>query len=232
MVPPKRRERDSQMAKETILLAARDIFARDGFGAARVDAVAAASGYNKSLIFQYFGDKLGLYQAVVQCAKEQVLDDLFELALAGLCYNEQLTETMVREALATLIRKYFDYLLAHPHLVRIMAWEAAEGWHAYTMMHHAKLTLPRPLKDGEQHRSRLQLVSKYLRKAQAQSFIRAEVDPDLLLAYVLDLCTFHLISLPRYQLLLPGRDFSSPEALTHAREQIVILILHGALMPS
>ena len=53
-----RRERDAEVARGAILDAAEEIFAREGFDGARVDAIAEASGYNKSLIFHYFEDKL------------------------------------------------------------------------------------------------------------------------------------------------------------------------------
>ena len=71
---PERRGRvhDAEGARRAILNAAEEVFAEHGFDGARVDAIAAASGYNKSLIFQYFGDKLGLYAAVVRRAERQM----------------------------------------------------------------------------------------------------------------------------------------------------------------
>src|SRR5690348_13213531 len=105
-----RRERDSQKAKAAILAAAEEIFARNGFGAARVDAVAEASGYNKSLIFQYFEDKFGLYRAVVHSCKEQVEDDLILIMLNSMQESETINAEQFREFLAAVIRQYFDYL--------------------------------------------------------------------------------------------------------------------------
>ena len=60
--PDSRRGRahDAQAAREAILNAAEAVFAEHGFDGARIDAIAALAGYNKSLIFQYFDDKLGL----------------------------------------------------------------------------------------------------------------------------------------------------------------------------
>ncbi len=55
-----RRERDAEVARKAILDAAEEIFAQEGFDGARIDAIAEASGYNKSLIFHYFEDKLRL----------------------------------------------------------------------------------------------------------------------------------------------------------------------------
>ena len=61
-----KRERDAEVARKAILDAAEEIFAEHGFDGARIDAIAAVSGYNKSLIFHYFDDKLGLYTAVLK----------------------------------------------------------------------------------------------------------------------------------------------------------------------
>src|ERR1700692_2963713 len=65
-----KRERDAEVARRAILNAAEEVFAENGFDGARIDAIAAASGYNKSLIFHYFGDKLGLYREIVASARE------------------------------------------------------------------------------------------------------------------------------------------------------------------
>ena len=62
---------DAEGAREAILNAGEEVFAQHGFDGARIDAIAKVSGYNKSLIFQYFGDKLGLYAAVIRRADEQ-----------------------------------------------------------------------------------------------------------------------------------------------------------------
>ena len=65
------RTHDAEGAREAILNAAEDVFAEHGFDGARIDAIAAAAGYNKSLIFQYYGDKLALYAEVIRRADDQ-----------------------------------------------------------------------------------------------------------------------------------------------------------------
>src|SRR5258705_13958891 len=73
VLEPRRRgrERDAEAARADILSAAEEVFAQRGFSGARVDEIAAASGYNKALIFRYFGDKLGLYQTLFGSMKKQ-----------------------------------------------------------------------------------------------------------------------------------------------------------------
>jgi len=44
------------------------VFAEHGFDGTSVYAIAARASYNKSLLFQYFGNKLGLYAEVLKRA--------------------------------------------------------------------------------------------------------------------------------------------------------------------
>ena len=60
------RGRDAEKTREVILDAAEAAFAEHGFAGSRMDAIASVSGYNISLLFQYFGDKLGLYVQVLK----------------------------------------------------------------------------------------------------------------------------------------------------------------------
>src|SRR6202521_1036621 len=122
-----RRERDAEGARLAILDAAEEIFAANGFDGARIDAIAAASGYNKSLIFHYFGDKLGLYTAVLRRADQQGSHLETEL-LAWVSSDALLTPETFRAFIENMVRTMFDYFVANPRLLRILAWEEAEGW--------------------------------------------------------------------------------------------------------
>ncbi|MBS1956058.1 MAG: TetR/AcrR family transcriptional regulator [Cyanobacteria bacterium SZAS-4] len=58
--------RDAEATKARILDAAENEFARAGLLGARTEAIAAKTGVTKSMIFYHFGDKEGLYQAVLE----------------------------------------------------------------------------------------------------------------------------------------------------------------------
>jgi TetR/AcrR family transcriptional regulator len=53
-------------ARAAILSAAADEFAKAGPSGARMDAIAAAAGVNKALLYYYFKSKEALYQAVIE----------------------------------------------------------------------------------------------------------------------------------------------------------------------
>jgi TetR/AcrR family transcriptional regulator len=215
------RERGAEVAREAILNAGQAIFAQRGFSGARVDDIAETSGYNKALLFHYFGDKLGLYQAVMGRTKGRMFERLhaaFErFAPAG---DDAPTREQVVSLLTESFRWAYDYLVAHRDVARMMAWEAAEGWQTFT-----RCAPP----DGDTPLTKS--LRPFLRRAQEAGIVRPELDIELVMATATSLPLIHVISLPRYEVLFPGTDFSSPAALEGARDQIIALVLDGMLMP-
>lgn len=87
--------------RATILAAAEDEFARAGLEGARIDAIAAAAGVNKALLYYYFTSKDGLYEAV--------LDDHFRE------FNRQALAVLgapgpAGEVLLRYVSLYFDFI--------------------------------------------------------------------------------------------------------------------------
>src|SRR5258708_8791698 len=61
--------------RERLLLAARQVFARHGFGGASVDMIAAEAGYSKGAIYSNFETKEAiLFELLDQYAEEQISD--------------------------------------------------------------------------------------------------------------------------------------------------------------
>src|SRR5512142_1005488 len=125
--PERRRGRvhNAEGAREAILNAAEEVFAEHGFDGARIDMIAQVSGYNKSLIFQYFDDKLGLYSAVIRRAdndmrvwQDEALSELREMELT-------VNADQIRDLLRRYVGLYFNYLVEHPNVLRIYNWEMA-----------------------------------------------------------------------------------------------------------
>ncbi|MDQ2717392.1 MAG: TetR/AcrR family transcriptional regulator [Chloroflexota bacterium] len=59
-----RRPYNPEATRATILQAATELFAEHGFQGTSIHDISQAAGYTKSMIFHYFGDKLGLYSHV------------------------------------------------------------------------------------------------------------------------------------------------------------------------
>lgn len=129
MTEIKKKVYDSEKSKEAILDAAEELFAEYGYSAARVDAIATRAGYNKSLIYQYFKDKLGLYTSVIKRA-----DQCGNMAFYSLAHDLLSDETVssdkfkFKRLLEESIRISYKFLLENPRYLRIFLWESAEEW--------------------------------------------------------------------------------------------------------
>ena len=93
--PRRGREHNAKGTREAILNAAEAVFAEHGFDGARFDAIAQASGYNRSLIGQYFGDKLGLYTEVNKRIDRDI-NELGARVLAPLLEDETIASRIRR----------------------------------------------------------------------------------------------------------------------------------------
>jgi TetR/AcrR family transcriptional regulator len=218
---PRKRGRDADAAREAILHAAEEVFAEKGFSGARVEDISKACGYSNSLIVHhYFDSKKDLYEEVIRCLKDERVAQLKQ-AMTPANINEDipLQADVVQHFIEEAVRLSFNHLIEHPKLVRILAWEAAEGWKTFN---------ERQSKPGEGQWAEGTIA--FIRRAQAEGIIRPDLDPKMLISTVMGCSFIHLVSTPRYQLIFPDTDFSSPEALAHAREQIVSLIVHGILV--
>ena len=213
------RSHDAEGARTAILNAAETVFAAHGFDGARVDTIAAQAGYNKSLLFQYFGDKLTLYAAVLKQADGEA-SQLRARVFAPLLTNDSLAADagQLRTFFETAFRSVFDYLLAHPRLLRILLWEMAEGWHTY-----AQISPQFQIEHVEQ-------LALLFQKAQRAGLIRSTFSPVIQLTMALQTCQSYLASLPLYQVLLPDEDLSSSAALARARQYIVTAIVAGIMV--
>src|SRR5262245_36697959 len=104
-----------EISREAILEAAEIVFAEHGFAGARVDTIAHLSGYDKKLLFHYYGDKLGLYAEVLKRADQEahaLLAAVFTPLLES--ENAALQAHQWRHFLTTMVQTLFDYLLDHP----------------------------------------------------------------------------------------------------------------------
>jgi AcrR family transcriptional regulator len=213
------RVHDAEGTRQAILNAAEQVFAEHGFDGARIDTIAETAGYNKSLIFHYYGDKLGLYTAVLKRIDEQG-NELQYRILAPLLADEHLTSdaNTFKTFLRTIIRWIFDFMVENPNVARIIAWEVAEGWQT-TRKIKSHLS-----NDDEK------LYGQLMSKAQESGLVRPGMDPNVMLGITYSACLSYLTFIPRWEMSLDCEDLSSPEALARAREMIVDFVIHGIMV--
>jgi AcrR family transcriptional regulator len=100
------RRRLPRVEREAKMLdAAEAAFGASGFAGASMDAIAAASGITKALLYQYFGSKQGLYEACIERARRAMFDDL--TARVQATHNDPTAQ------LHAFVDGYFAYLDVH-----------------------------------------------------------------------------------------------------------------------
>ncbi|TYC66708.1 TetR family transcriptional regulator [Streptomyces sp. CB01881] len=107
---------DTAKTKRLLLDAAVEEFAAYGPEGARIDRIAASAGVNKERIYPYFGGKRQLFAAVVERELEQLAAAVPMEGADGQAVD-----------LPEYAGRVFDYHLAHPHLLRLLQWEALGG---------------------------------------------------------------------------------------------------------
>jgi TetR/AcrR family transcriptional regulator len=218
--PRRGRAHDAEGAREAILNAAETVFAEHGFDGARIDVIAKASGYNSSLLFHYFGDKLGLYIEVVKRADRE-MTELQVRVLAPLLEDETIASNVhaFKALLEIIVTALFDYLIAHPRFMRMLLWEQAEGWQTFS-----RTVSQFDTEDAEQFEA-------LFRKARSAGLLRSDFVPMIQLSMVLQICLTYLTFIPLYQMVLPpGEDLFSAAALARAREYLVAFVVHGMMI--
>ncbi|WP_442544488.1 TetR/AcrR family transcriptional regulator [Arthrobacter sp. KN11-1C] len=104
---------DTERTKRLLLEAATAEFCQFGLAGARVDRIAAAAGVNKERIYQYFGKKDLLFDAVIASQLSKVVGEV-RIEGAG------------PEALADYAGRLFDHHHQDATLPRLLFWEGLE----------------------------------------------------------------------------------------------------------
>jgi TetR/AcrR family transcriptional regulator len=150
--------RDPNRTREAILAAAQDEFARKGLSGGRVDAIARRSRANKRMIYHYFGDKQGLYLAVLERVYE---------GLRGSERTLELTDLAPEAAIKRLIEFNFDYCRHHPELISLINNEN---------LHQARY-LRRSKKVRDLHSPFVRLIGDILKRGANKGVFRRGIDP-------------------------------------------------------
>ena len=105
--------------RDVILNAATELFLESGYSRVSVDAIIARVGGSKRTIYAYFGDKNGLFSAIVHNLCHKIVSPLTDLDLRGLPPGQ---------ALKQLSETFFDVVLA-PDTLELHRLVVAEAPH-------------------------------------------------------------------------------------------------------
>lgn len=177
--PGRPARRSDPAARERLLDAAGALFARRGYAAVSIREIARAAGVTSAMVHYYFGDKHGLYAALLESALQSVLarvrSGLAERAAAG----------APAASLDVFLDVAQDALGATPWIPRLVVREV--------------------LSEGAPFRARFiesyagpmsQLLRGALRAEIAAGRLRADLDIDLALVSLLGMAAFPFIAQP------------------------------------
>ncbi|GGA41977.1 TetR/AcrR family transcriptional regulator [Pelagibacterium lentulum] len=197
--------RDPLRTQAAILDAATVEFAEKGIGGARVDAIAERAGTNKRMLYHYFGDKEGLYVAVLEQAYRAIRTAEKDLDIA---------HKSPVEALSELSRFTWRYFLDHPEFISLLNTEN---------LHRAShLKGSRPIL--EMHSNFVTELKSVLEEGARQGIFRAGIDPINVYISIAALGYFYLSNRHTLSAIF-DRDLEDKARLEQWESHIVATIL-------
>jgi AcrR family transcriptional regulator len=202
--------RDPERTQASILAAATAEFTAKGLGGARVDEIARRARVNKRMIYHYFGDKDGLYLAVLEAAYAGI-----RTAELGL----RLSDKNPVEGMRELVLFTWRYFIDHPEFLSLLGTENL----------HRAAYLKKSRKIRDLHSPLVGMIADLLERGAKQGVFRRNVDPVELYISIAALGFFYMSN--RFTLsTIFGRDLIAPESLAD-RGKHIVEVVHAYLKP-
>jgi AcrR family transcriptional regulator len=203
------RNNDPDKTRADILKMATREFAEKGYDGSRVDEIAELTETSKRMIYYYYGDKEGLFQAVLEECYTSIrsIESLLDLD----AYPPD-------EALRRLVQITFDYHNDHPEFVRLVMNEnILKGVHIET--------LP---SIKTRNKSVIEMLRRVLDRGVQAGLLRAGIDPIELHMNISALCFYNVSNRHTFSRIFE-RDMTSPAFVAGRREGVADVILRWCL---
>ena len=201
-----RKERNSAATKLRLLDAAEHEFAARGFTGVRLRDIAEAAGVQSALIHHYFGDKQGLYRAVLDRVLLPTSTESWTLLGSG-------------RDLEGLLDGFAEMLLrfhaAHHNLLAILRHEAIAGSDVLSEITRER-TLPV-----------ITALRAVLVEAQARGQIRADVAPEEIIVAGMSMVAYPFLEAQMLSIVMPSVVISDDAALLRRKKAIIAILLEG-----
>lgn len=197
---------NDRSTEELILEAARKVFTRRGYAAARMEEIAQEAGINRALLHYYFRSKEKMYDLIFEENLKNFYSHLFSILAS---------EAPLTEKIRHIIHSEIDMLLGNPELPLFVVREIAQ--HPERMREKMKKIVGPHMLDE---------FSRQLQAEARKGNIR-KTDPRQLLLSMLGLCIFPFIAKPIVTHIFE-MDAKTYDAFMKKRRTIVAdLILHS-----
>ncbi len=175
--------RDPDRTRRRILAAALQEFSAHGFAGARVGGIARRAKVNKRMLYHYFGDKEGLFRAVL-------LDKISDR-------RNRVEAQMPENDVASSLPLWFKQNCLDTDWVRLLAWESLQ-------------ITDGPVLDEKERRRIARQAAARIRKKQAAGLLRQDLSAEHLQLAKISLTMFPL-ALPQLVRIIIGRSPHDPK---------------------
>lgn len=209
--PPKKatRSQNPEATKQDIIEVATREFAQNGLSGARVDEIAAKTGSSKRMIYYYFGDKDGLYLAVLEEAYKKVRQIEAQL---------DLDHMRPAEALRKLVEFTFDHHHSNEAFIRLVMIEN---------IHHGDY-LARSKTIQDLNVSAIGEIEQIYRRGVKEGIFRKGLTAIDLHWQISALCFFNVSNRATFSRIFQV-DLSSQKAVAALRSHVVQMVLRNVM---
>ncbi len=193
------------LSKERIIKAAIAEFASKGLDGARVDEVARRSGVNKTLLYQYVGNKDDLFTAALETAYLSIRERQRDFLA-----RQMDPETGVRQ----LVHLLMSIWVEHQEYGKLLA---SENFHGGKHVKRSKLI-------GEMYQALVEALTELLKRGAAQGVFRPDIDPIDLYISISSLSAYYVAHQHTLNAIF-HIDVLQPKRLQQREDHIVEMIL-------
>lgn len=205
------RTQDPEGTRHNIIEVASKEFALNGLSGARIDEIAARTRSSKRMIYYYFGDKEGLYLAVLENAYRKVREGEAKLDIGGLS---------PLDALRRLVEFTFEHHHKHEDFIRMVMIEN---------IHHAEY-LEKSKVIRQLNVTAIGTIETIYERGVAEGLFRPDLDPIELHWQISALCFFNVSNRATFSKLF-GRDLSTSKAQAALKRNSVDMVLRYIVRP-
>ena len=116
-----REKRNAEKTRAKIAKVATKLFIERGYHGTSLSEIVSASGYNKRMIYHYFGNKEGLYHDIYK-SKINLFSDILKDKISKIDDSKKLKIVFTEIALTI-----FDLMSADLEFIRLIGWKELEG---------------------------------------------------------------------------------------------------------
>ena len=111
-------KRDAKASKESIVQNAIKLFSKKGYAGTSMDELASLCNLNKAMIFYYFKNKKGLYEAVMH----KILEEIYSTII-----NKKKKFDSALDEIEEFIKVYAKFACSHPYLPSLLLKELSDS---------------------------------------------------------------------------------------------------------